>query len=84
MWDTAALFVALAERGSFTAATKGTGMSPVTFARRISELETRLGLVLVLRDSGGVTLTARGQEFLNLVAPNVCDMTRAMAAAARI
>jgi DNA-binding transcriptional LysR family regulator len=84
MLDHAALFVALAQTGSFTAAAKGRGMSPVTLARRIAELERHLGIILLLRDTHGVRLTAQGQRLLKLVGPDIHSVTRSMAAAAQM
>ena len=84
MWDNVRLFVALAEKGSFTAAAKDSGVSAVTCARRIDQLEAELGGPLFLRGKSGVRLTAAGVAFHDLVGPVAKDMTAMMALAARL
>ena len=84
MWDNVRLFVALAEKGSFTASAKDSGVSAVTCARRIDHLEAELGTTLFLRGKAGVRLIAAGVAFHDLVGPVAKDMTAMMALAARL
>ena len=84
MWDNVRLFVALAGKGSFTAAAKDFGVSAVTCARRIDQLEAELGTTLFLRGKAGVRLTAAGVAFLDLAGPLATDMKAMMTLAARL
>lgn len=84
MWDNVRLFVALADKASFTGVAKDMGMSAVTCARRIDQLEAKLGTTLFLRGKSGVRLAAAGEAFLDLVGPVAKDMTAMMALAERL
>ncbi len=54
-------FLAVAERGSFLAASVHTSMSRATLRRRVDALEARIGRPLLDRNSQGVTLTEVGE-----------------------
>lgn len=56
--------VAVAARGSLTAAARAEGVAPAVIARRIDALEARLGVKLVLRTTRRLSLTAEGASFL--------------------
>lgn len=58
------LFVAVADRGSFTAAAKAARASPPVVTRAVAELEARLGVLLFHRSTRAVALTAEGAGFV--------------------
>ncbi|HLR78963.1 MAG TPA: LysR family transcriptional regulator, partial [Burkholderiaceae bacterium] len=57
-------FVLVAEKGSFAAAARVEGVTPVVMGRRLNALEGRLGVQLVHRSTRGLTLTDLGEQFL--------------------
>jgi len=57
-------FVAVATRGSLTAAAKAEGVAPAVIGRRLDALEERLGVKLLLRTTRRLTLTHEGSAFL--------------------
>ena len=57
-------FVAVATRGSLTAAAKAEGVAPAIIGRRIDALEERLGVRLLLRTTRRISLTHEGSAFL--------------------
>jgi len=57
-------FVAVALRGSLTAAAKAEGVAPAIVGRRLDALEQRLGVKLLLRTTRRMTLTQEGTAFL--------------------
>jgi DNA-binding transcriptional LysR family regulator len=57
-------FVAIAARGSLTAAAKAEGVAPAIMGRRLDALEERLGVKLLLRTTRRITLTHEGSAFL--------------------
>jgi DNA-binding transcriptional LysR family regulator len=57
-------FVAVAARGSLTAAAGAEGIAPAVVGRRIDALEERLGVKLLLRTTRRITLTHEGSAFL--------------------
>lgn len=57
-------FVAVATRGSLSAAAKAEGVAPAMIGRRIDALEERLGVKLLVRTTRKVTLTFEGSAFL--------------------
>lgn len=61
---TMALFVEVVEHRSFTAAAKAAGMTKATVSRRISQLESRLGVRLLRRTTRQVVPTDEGERFL--------------------
>ncbi|MDB5383307.1 MAG: transcriptional regulator, partial [Rhodospirillales bacterium] len=54
---TARLFVSVFEEGSIAAAARRESIAASAISKRISELEQRLGQVLLRRHAGGVELT---------------------------
>ncbi len=69
-WDTFRYFIAVARGGSFSQAAKALRESQPTVRRRITELETALGVKLVARGSNGVSLTSSGRtayEFMRRI-----------------
>jgi DNA-binding transcriptional LysR family regulator len=57
-------FAAVAEFGSFSAASRQMGMPLATVSRKVSELESHLGAELLVRTTRKVSLTEIGQQFL--------------------
>jgi len=57
-------FVAVAVRGSLTAAAHVEGVAPAVIGRRIDALEERLGVKLLVRTTRRITLTHEGSAFL--------------------
>lgn len=63
MFDGVIEFIAVAETQGFTAAAKRLGVSTSHISRRVSELESRLGLELVARTTRQVKLTELGESY---------------------
>jgi DNA-binding transcriptional LysR family regulator len=57
-------FVAVAGKGSLTAAARAEGVAPAVIGRRIDGLEGRLGVKLLRRTTRRITLTHEGSAFL--------------------
>ena len=57
-------FVAVATKGSLTAAAHAEGVAPAVIGRRIDALEERLGVKLRVRTTRRITLTHEGSAFL--------------------
>jgi DNA-binding transcriptional LysR family regulator len=57
-------FVAVAMRGSLTAAAGAEGVAPAVVSRRLDALEEHLGVKLMVRTTRKVTLTFEGSAFL--------------------
>jgi DNA-binding transcriptional LysR family regulator len=57
-------FVAVAARGSLTAAAQVEGVAPAVIGRRMDALEARLGVKLLLRTTRRIKLTHEGSAFL--------------------
>jgi DNA-binding transcriptional LysR family regulator len=73
-------FVAVATKGSLTAAAKSEGIAPAMIGRRLDALEDRLGVKLLLRTTRKVTLTAEGASFLDDCQRLITDLNSAEAA----
>src|SRR5689334_627542 len=72
-----ALFAAVVERGSFSAAGRELGMSPSAVARAIDRIEARLGVRLLLRSTRALALTAEGQTYLQAARRILADLNDA-------
>ncbi len=57
-------FVAIATKGSLSAAASAEGVTPAVMGRRLDALEARLGIKLMLRSTRRLTLTHEGSAFL--------------------
>jgi DNA-binding transcriptional LysR family regulator len=57
-------FVAVAHKGSLTAAAQAEGVAPAVVGRRIDALEARLGVKLLVRTTRKLSLTHEGSAFL--------------------
>jgi DNA-binding transcriptional LysR family regulator len=69
-----ALFAAVVEQGSFSAAGRQLGMSPSAVARAVDRIEARLGVRLVLRSTRALTLTAEGRAYLQAARRILADL----------
>ncbi len=72
-------FVAVATRGSLTAAAKLEGVAPAVVGRRVDALEERLGVKLLTRTTRRITLTREGGAFLEDCQRLLSDLANAEA-----
>src|SRR6185369_8076293 len=72
-------FVAVAAKGSLTAAANAEGVAPAVFGRRIDALEERLGVKLLVRTTRRLTLTHEGSAFLEDAQRVLADLANAEA-----
>ena len=73
-------FVAVATRGSLSAAARAADVTPAIIGRRIDALEGRLGVKLLLRTTRRVTVTFEGHAFLEDCQKLLNDLANAEAA----
>lgn len=73
-------FVAVAIRGSLSAAARAEGVTPAVIGRRLDALEQRLGVRLLLRTTRSVTLTFEGSAFFEDCQRILNDLSNAEAA----
>jgi DNA-binding transcriptional LysR family regulator len=69
-----ALFAAVVEQGSFSAAGRVLDLSPSAVSRAIDRIEARLGVRLLLRSTRAITLTAEGQAYLQTARRILADL----------
>ena len=62
--DAMAVFVSVAEAGSFSRASKSLGAPLTTVSRKVAQLEERLGARLFVRTTRRLGLTEKGSEYL--------------------
>ncbi len=72
-------FVAVATKGSLTAAAHAEGVAPAVIGRRIDALESRLGVKLLVRTTRRITLTHEGSAFLEDCQRLLADLASAEA-----
>src|SRR5437016_593531 len=60
-----AVFVSVAQLGSFTGAARALSMPVSTVSRRIADLEQQLGVTLIQRTTRKLTLTAQGRDYFD-------------------
>jgi len=72
-------FVAVATKGSLTAAAGTEGVAPAVIGRRIDALEERLGVKLLLRTTRRISLTHEGSAFLEDCQRILAEMANAEA-----
>jgi DNA-binding transcriptional LysR family regulator len=72
-------FVAVAAKGSLTAAAAAEGIAPAVVGRRIDALEERLGVKLLVRTTRRITLTHEGSAFLEDCQRLLADLSTAEA-----
>ncbi|WP_374468873.1 LysR substrate-binding domain-containing protein [Phenylobacterium sp.] len=69
-----ALFAAVVQEGSFSAAGRVLDLSPSAVARAIDRIEARLGVRLLLRSTRVLTLTTEGQAYLQAARRILADL----------
>src|SRR5579863_775496 len=74
-------FVRTTESGSFSRAARELGLTQPSISRIVSELETRLGVTLLLRSTRRVTPTDAGLIFLERAKQVLLDLESAEGAA---
>lgn len=74
--DDLAVFVRVAELGSFVAASRALNMPRSTVSRRIATLEEQLGCRLLERTTRHVRITEEGRQLCDGAAPHLQDITR--------
>ena len=72
-------FVAVATKGSLTAAALAEGIAPAVIGRRIDALEERLGVKLLVRTTRRISLTHEGTAFLEDAQRLLADLANAEA-----
>ncbi|MBP6676394.1 MAG: LysR family transcriptional regulator [Vitreoscilla sp.] len=72
-------FVAVATKGSLTAAAGAEGVAPAVIGRRMDALEARLGVKLLLRTTRRLSLTHEGSAFLEDCQRLITDFNNAEA-----
>jgi DNA-binding transcriptional LysR family regulator len=72
-------FVAVAAKGSLTAAAQAEGVAPAVIGRRMDALEARLGVKLLLRTTRRLSLTHEGSAFLEDCQRLITDFNNAEA-----
>ena len=72
-------FVAVATRGSLSAAAQAEGVAPAIIGRRMDALEARLGVKLLTRTTRRITLTHEGSAFLEDCQRLITDFNNAEA-----
>ena len=72
-------FVAVATKGSLTAAAHADGVAPAVIGRRIDALEEHLGVKLLVRTTRRITLTHEGSAFLEDCQRLLADLANAEA-----
>ncbi len=72
-------FVAVATKGSLTAAAHAEGVAPAVIGRRIDALEEHLGVKLLVRTTRRITLTHEGSAFLEDCQRLLADLANAEA-----
>jgi DNA-binding transcriptional LysR family regulator len=60
-WDDIRVFLAVARQGGLAHAAQSLGVNHTTVARRLSNLEYKLGTRLAVRTTAGITLTPQGE-----------------------
>jgi len=77
-----AVFVSVAEAGSFSRASKSLGAPLTTVSRKVAQLEERLGARLFVRTTRRLGLTEKGGEYLERCKRILGDLEEAEAALA--
>ena len=70
------MFIRVAELGSFAKASRELGVSRSITTRYVGELESDLGVQLLVRTTRKVSLTAAGQIYLDRTRPLVEELDR--------
>ncbi len=83
-YDAMDLFVAAVRGGSFSEAARQAGVTPGAVSRRISALETRLGVQLLSRSTRKLMLTEAGRSYFQRVEKLLEDLDEAEALASAL
>lgn len=70
-------FVRVAERGTFSAVARETGVGQPAVSKKVAALETHLGVQLLLRSTSKVRLTDAGQDFYEAMVRILDDLDSA-------
>jgi DNA-binding transcriptional LysR family regulator len=70
-----AVFAAVMEQGSLSAAARALKLTPSAVSRVIARIEARLGVRLLIRTTRTLTLTAEGQAYLRAARRILADLT---------
>ena len=62
-WERIEAFVAVVERGSFTAAAEKLGVSTSHISRQVADLEAQLGTPLLIRTTRSIRLSEAGEQY---------------------
>ena len=73
------IFVRVAQLGSFSAAAKSLGMPVSTVSRKVSALESRLGVSLIKRTTRKLNLSEQGLRFYESCGPHLQGLEEAEA-----
>jgi len=73
----ASYFVAVVKHGGFSHAAKALGLPKSTLSRKVSDLESRLGVTLLSRTTRKQTLTRAGEEYFQQCARILAEMLEA-------
>ena len=76
--DDVAIFLAVAECGSFVGAARRLGMPQSSVSRRVAALEKQVGTSLVRRTTRSLSLTLEGQRLVEACAPPVAHIRAAL------
>jgi len=71
------MFLEVARTGSFTAASKSTGIPKSTLSEKIQSLEDELGTTLMVRTTRSLTLTEAGEEYVQSIAASIDQLINA-------
>jgi len=64
-WERVEAFIAVVQRGGFTAAADALGVSPSHISRLVSDLEAELGVTLLFRTTRTTRLSEAGQQYFS-------------------
>ncbi len=69
-----AVFAAIAEQGSLSAAARALGLTPSAVSRIVARIEARLGVRLLVRTTRTLTLTTEGEAYLRAARRILADL----------
>jgi DNA-binding transcriptional LysR family regulator len=75
--DSIAVFVAVVNSGSLSAAARELGLTPSAISKRMASLENRVGVVLLRRTTRKFVLTEAGQEFFESTSQSLAALSEA-------
>jgi len=81
-WNGVSAFLAVAERGGFSAAARALGVSASAVSQAVRALEAGVGVPLVVRTTRSVRLTEAGEVLARRAGPAVAEVGGALEAAA--